>query len=98
MRSALRSQETKDMKHLVAACVLALAASSQIICQTTSRQPSPSYPVFDIHMHALNPDFLKPANTANFGPHRRTFGQMVSDPALLLKKTIEYMDKNNVRK
>src|SRR4051812_31388567 len=98
MRPTFRPKETEPMKRLVAACVLALAASFQIVCQTTSRQPSPSYPVFDVHLHALNPDFLKAANRANFGAHRKTFGRMVSDPVLLLKKTIEYMDKNNVRK
>ena len=86
------------MKRLAKTWMLIFAISFQVICQTISSTSSPSYPVFDVHLHALNPEFLRAANSANFGPHRRTFGKMVSDPALLLKKTIEYMDKNNVRK
>jgi predicted TIM-barrel fold metal-dependent hydrolase len=85
------------MKHLTSAWLVLLYLSFPLIGQTAGATGQSSYPVFDVHLHALNPDFLTSAATANFGAHRKTFGTMVSDPALLLKKTIEYMDTNNVR-
>jgi predicted TIM-barrel fold metal-dependent hydrolase len=44
----------------------------------------------------VRPEFFSQAQTANFGAHKKTATGMVSDRQLLLKKTLEYMDRNNV--
>ncbi len=54
--------------------------------------------VFDVHLHALPPEFFSQAATADFGAYKKTTTGMVSDRQLLLKRTIEYMDRNNVTK
>jgi predicted TIM-barrel fold metal-dependent hydrolase len=86
------------MMRILAILIFTIAASIFAEAQT-KRQSSGqnNYRVIDVHMHALPPELFKGSASANFGAHRRTANQMVNDPALLLKKTIEYMDKNNVR-
>lgn len=54
-------------------------------------------PVFDVHLHAMPPQFFEKAAEANFGAHRKTATGMIKDTELLLSKTIEQMDKNNIR-
>jgi predicted TIM-barrel fold metal-dependent hydrolase len=56
-----------------------------------------SAPVFDVHMHAVPPKFFERASEANFGAHRKTATGMVTDPAKLLARTLEEMDKNHIR-
>lgn len=54
-------------------------------------------PVFDVHLHAMPPKFFERATEANFGAHRKTATGMVTDSEQVLAKTIEQMDKNNIR-
>jgi hypothetical protein len=54
-------------------------------------------PIFDVHLHAIPPAAFAQADEAAFGAFRKTAGGRVADPALLLAKTIEEMDKNNIR-
>jgi predicted TIM-barrel fold metal-dependent hydrolase len=54
-------------------------------------------PIFDVHLHAIPPAAFAQANEAAFGAFRKTAGGFVADPALLLARTIEEMDKNNIR-
>jgi len=53
--------------------------------------------VFDVHLHAMPPKFFERATEANFGAHRKTATGMVSDSEQVLARTIEQMDKNNIR-
>lgn len=88
----------KAMKSVFVSLVLTFAVSPLAIGQTKGNRPSPnSYRIFDVHMHASTPEFFRKAANANFGAHRKTAKNMVTDSVLLLKKTIEYMDKNNIR-
>jgi hypothetical protein len=86
------------MKPVFAIVALTLVVSPLAMGQTKGRNASPnSYRVFDVHLHALAPDLFKKAASANFGAHRKTANSMVTDPIVLLKKTIDYMDRNNIR-
>jgi predicted TIM-barrel fold metal-dependent hydrolase len=86
------------MKPVFAIVALTLVVSTLAMGQTKGRNASPnSYRVFDVHLHALAPDLFKKAASANFGAHRKTANSMVTHPVVLLKKTIEYMDRNNIR-
>jgi predicted TIM-barrel fold metal-dependent hydrolase len=87
------------MKRVFAIVVLTLVVLPLAIGQTKGKKASPnSYKVFDVHLHALPPDLFKKSDSANFGAFRKSANSMVTDPVVLLKKTIEYMDKNNIRK
>lgn len=86
------------MKPVFAIVALTFVVSPLAMGQTKGKNASPnSYRLFDVHLHASTPDFFRKAASANFGAHRKTANSMVTDPVLLLKKTIEYMDKNNIR-
>ncbi len=86
------------MKQSLLAVALLIIASPLAIGQTrTGAKEVNEFRAIDVHMHASTPEFMKPASTANFGAFRRTFGNMVTDVSVLLKQTLEYMDKNNVK-
>ena len=62
-------------------------------------QAEEDYPVLDCHVHAMmSKNIVESAALSDFGPHRKTASGIVDDPKLLLSKTIEYMNKNNIRK
>jgi uncharacterized protein len=57
------------------------------------------YPVLDLHVHVMLLDnLIYAAEQSNFGAHRKTTTGIVTDRKVLLSKTIESMDKNNIRK
>jgi predicted TIM-barrel fold metal-dependent hydrolase len=58
-----------------------------------------AYPVLDCHVHAMiSKNVVADAKLSDFGAHRKLFSGIVDDPKVLLSKTIEYMNKNNIRK
>ena len=84
------------MKQTVLIIALLIIVSPLALPQTRNRSNKRNtFRVIDAHMHASTPEFFKKASSANFGAHRRA-GNMVTDASLLLKQTIEYMNKNNV--
>src|SRR5574341_942399 len=74
---------------------LGLLALSALLLPGCSHLPHPrtGYRVFDVHLHALNPEEMKQYATVDFGAHRKTAHQNVTDPEVLLQKTIEYLDR-----
>lgn len=75
-----------------------IISSPLAIPQTKNRSSEPKgFRVINVHMHASTPEFFKKASLANFGAHRKTAGNMVTDASVLLKQTIENMDKNNIK-
>jgi hypothetical protein len=86
------------MKPVFAIVALTLVLSPFALGQAKGKKATlNSYGIFDVHLHAVNPDLFRKASSASFGAFRKTANSMVTDPLLLLKKTIEYMDKNNIR-
>jgi predicted TIM-barrel fold metal-dependent hydrolase len=86
------------MKPVFAILAITFVVSPLALEQTKAKNAGPNnYRVFDVHLHALSPDLFKKAAAANFGAFRKPANNMVTDPVLLLKKTIEYMNKNNIR-
>lgn len=86
------------MKQILLIVAFLFIVSSLAVPQTRKRTNKPSsFSAIDVHMHAATPEFFKKAASANFGAHRRNAGKMVTDGALLLKKTVEYMDKNRIK-
>jgi uncharacterized protein len=86
------------MKQTLLIAAFLILASPLALGQTKSRaNQSNGFKVIDVHMHASNPEGMKKASTANFGAFRRTFDNMVTDGSVLLKQTIDYMDKNNIK-
>ncbi|HUE82339.1 MAG TPA: amidohydrolase family protein [Pyrinomonadaceae bacterium] len=82
---------------LLVAVFLILTASTSVGQTKNKRIERNNFKVIDVHMHASTPEFFKKAALANFGAHRKTANRMVTDPSILLKQTIEYMNKNNVQ-
>jgi predicted TIM-barrel fold metal-dependent hydrolase len=57
------------------------------------------YPVLDLHVHVMMlQNLIDAAEQSDFGAHRKTTTGIVTDPKVLLTKTIESMDANNIRK
>ena len=54
---------------------------------------------FDVHLHALNPEMFAPVKDAQFGAFLRSgvVEAMVTDAGALLRRTVEEMDRNEVR-
>ena len=56
-------------------------------------------PVLDLHVHVMMlQNLIDAAEQSDFGAHRKTTAGIVTDPKVLLEKTIEAMDANNIRK
>jgi predicted TIM-barrel fold metal-dependent hydrolase len=53
--------------------------------------------VFDVHLHALKAESFPDVSKAAFGAHRKTAIGQVRDSALLLRRTLEEMDRSHVR-
>ena len=60
-------------------------------------RPAPDQ-VFDVHLHALKAESFPDVSGASFGAHRKTATGQVRDSALLLKATLEEMNRNHVRR
>jgi predicted TIM-barrel fold metal-dependent hydrolase len=78
--------------------ILVLSLLILVLFIASTLQSEPKLEVFDVHLHAVPPEFFSQARTADFGAHKKTATGIVSDRELLLKKTIEYMNRNNVVK
>ena len=77
---------------LLSTLILATAIPSALHAQE-------DYPVLDCHVHAMmQKTIVEAARLSDFGAHRKTTKGIVDDPKVLLTQTIEYMNKNNIRK
>ncbi|MFL6276550.1 MAG: amidohydrolase family protein [Blastocatellia bacterium] len=85
------------MKYGALLAVFLIACSPSAGQTPTKRIKAGDYKALDVHLHATSPEPYKQADSASFGAHRKTANRMVTDPAMLLKQTIAYMDRNNVR-
>jgi predicted TIM-barrel fold metal-dependent hydrolase len=86
------------MKQTSLLAVVVVLMSSLTFGQATSKKVEQKpYHVFDAHLHALPPELFVPAAGASFWVRGKMTNTNITNPDLLLKKTIEYMDNNNVR-
>jgi len=61
-------------------------------------QPAARQEIFDVHLHAHRAETFLKAVTASFAPLRRTAVTNITDPEILLQKTVDSMDRNNVQR
>lgn len=56
-------------------------------------------PIFDVHLHAYSDlSLFEAAGSYDFGAHRRTAGQAVTDPKVVRRQTLQYMDSVGIRR